>query len=595
MKIASRILLGFSLVVLLIGALGALNFWGSLRGVETVDSLETQSKRLSRVYALDRQVIELQRNAQIFANTGHPAHAKRVADDDKKIGQALDSLRKLIESEEELAIHAQLVQFRTKYREAFARLVEDRERRDRLLDETRLMGAGIRQQLRKRTLNGDRMRAASAAIAFAEAYRAAALYVDRPDSMHVRVAKTALRSSIDDLEAVGRADLALDIQAYETSFVQMVQAIRGYLFLSNVVLAGQALEFATNTAELKSLFEEDQREMVAKLQRDNSWTVTNSIVSVFGALVIGIFASGLIARSIVNPLQAITSTFGALARGESVEEVPGLGRLDEVGEMATAAQVFKERNEQTQKLLKASDLDRRRLADQALELKNANAELEQFAYIASHDMQEPLRMVSSYVGLLGERYKGQLDDEADLFIRFASEGAGRMQHLITDLLDFSRAGNLSEKDFESCDTRVILDSVLLDLQAALTERKASCSIGDLPVIHSHASSLRSIFQNLVSNAAKYGRPGVDLELEINAVEEGENWKFSFRDNGIGIAPQHQERVFKIFQRLHARSDYEGTGIGLAVVSKLVDQLGGRVWLESEVDEGTTFYVSIGQG
>lgn len=591
MKIAFRILVGFSLVVLLIAAMGALNLLSALRGVDNVDSLDSQSKRLSSVFSLDRQVVELQRNAQIFVNTGHSAHAKRVADDDARIGESLDTLLQLIEGEQELAIHRQLVEIRAEYREAFGRLVEDRQRRDRLLSESRLLADEIRSLL-STNASGNRGHQAKAATAFAEAYRAAELYVDRPDSSHVRVAKASLRSTFVELEASGRSDLGLRAERYESTFVQMVQAIRGYLFLSNVVLAGQALEFATNTSELKAVFQEDERTMVAVLQRENSRLVAISSVSVVGALLIGILASWLIGRSIVQPLGAITTTFGALARGEAVDEVPGLGRADEIGEMATAAQVFKERNEQTQLLLETSDQDRQRLAQQAHQLKTANAELEQFAFIASHDMQEPLRMVSSYVELLGERYKGQLDEEADLFIRFASEGAGRMQRLITDLLDFSRAGNLSDEDFETCDPREILDAVLKDLQTALKERKASCTIGDLPEVHSHPSALRSIFQNVIMNAAKYGKPDVALELEISAVEQGDEWIFSFRDNGIGIAPQHQERVFKIFQRLHARSEYEGTGIGLAVVTKLANQLGGRVWLESEVDHGTTFYVSI---
>jgi len=244
------------------------------------------------------------------------------------------------------------------------------------------------------------------------------------------------------------------------------------------------------------------------------------------------------------------------------------------------------------------DVTERKRAEEALErqaeeLARSNTELEQFAYIASHDLREPLRMVTSYLQLLQRRYKGQLNTDADEFIEFAVDGATRMRALINDLLTYSRVSTRA-KPFEPTDCCAVLDHTLANLKIAIKENDAVVTCDDLPTVMADKVQLTQVFQNLVGNGIKFRSdrpPKVHVGVERN---DGE-WLFSVRDNGIGIDPQYFERIFLVFQRLHGRSEYPGTGIGLAVCRKVVERHGGRMWVESEPGQGSTFYFTIPGG
>lgn len=241
------------------------------------------------------------------------------------------------------------------------------------------------------------------------------------------------------------------------------------------------------------------------------------------------------------------------------------------------------------------DITERKLADEQLrqtaaELARSNTELEQFAYVASHDLQEPLRMVASYTQLLARRYRGQLDCEADEFIGFAVDGALRMQTLINDLLAYSRVGTRG-KPFAATDVNEVFDEVLGDLAAVIEERRAIVSRGELPTVQADRSQLTQVLQNLIANAIKFsGTPPCRVHTE--AKWRRDEWLFAVRDNGIGIKPEYAERVFVMFQRLHTQGEYPGTGIGLAICKKIVERHGGRIWVESQPGEGATFYFTL---
>jgi PAS domain S-box-containing protein len=230
------------------------------------------------------------------------------------------------------------------------------------------------------------------------------------------------------------------------------------------------------------------------------------------------------------------------------------------------------------------------LRAQSAELERSNAELEQFAYVASHDLQEPLRMVGSYMQLLSDRYKGRLDEKADKYIGYAVDGAKRMQALIHDLLTYSRVGRKG-KPFQPVNTNLVLAETLGNLQAAVQARGAVVSHGDLPTVLADASQLKQLFQNLIGNAVKFCE-GPEPRVRVEAEGLGDDWRFAVRDNGIGIGPEHRERVFVIFQRLHTRAQYPGTGIGLAICRKVVERHGGRIWVESQPGGGSVFYFTI---
>jgi len=242
------------------------------------------------------------------------------------------------------------------------------------------------------------------------------------------------------------------------------------------------------------------------------------------------------------------------------------------------------------------DITERKRSEQQLvktvgELKRSNDDLQQFAYVASHDLQEPLRMVASFTQLLAKRYKGRLDSEADEFIAYAVDGSNRMQGLIQDLLAYSRAGT-NGKALREVSSEKALKEALGNLRATIQESGALVSHDSLPVITTDDTQLVLVFQNLVGNAIKYRSAEVPRVHVSAAKNGGKEWTFSVRDNGLGIDPQYFERIFVLFQRLHGREEFKGTGIGLTICKKIVERLGGRIWVESQPKKGSTFYFAL---
>jgi PAS domain S-box-containing protein len=235
---------------------------------------------------------------------------------------------------------------------------------------------------------------------------------------------------------------------------------------------------------------------------------------------------------------------------------------------------------------RAEDRLKRTLAD----LERSNQELEHFAYVASHDLQEPLRMVASYTQLLAKHFEDRLDDKARKYVYYAVDGAHRMQTLINDLLTYSRVGNHG-KPLVPTDSHAVLGEALRNLSAAIAESHAVITNDPLPVVRADAAQLVILLQNLLANAIKFQR-GHLPRVHVSASPRGGEWLFSVRDNGIGIEPQYAERVFVIFQRLHTREEYPGTGIGLAVCRRIVERHGGKIWFASQPGDGTTFFFTI---
>jgi PAS domain S-box-containing protein len=230
------------------------------------------------------------------------------------------------------------------------------------------------------------------------------------------------------------------------------------------------------------------------------------------------------------------------------------------------------------------------LESRADELARSNAELEQFAYVASHDLQEPLRMVVSYLQLLSRRYKGKLDADAEEFIHYAVDGSIRMKGLINDLLTYSRV-TTAPKNFQPVNMEEVMQDILISLKAAIDESGARVVFKGLPTVTGEPRQLRQLLQNLVGNAVKYHGKEPPL-VQISAQKNKRFWEFAVRDNGIGILPEYQERIFVIFQRLHTREEYSGSGIGLAICKKIVERHKGRIWIESDPEQGSCFYFTL---
>jgi signal transduction histidine kinase len=293
------------------------------------------------------------------------------------------------------------------------------------------------------------------------------------------------------------------------------------------------------------------------------------------------------AEGIDIPVIMVTGALGDVAAVECIKQgatdyvlKDGLARLPEAIRSA-----LREKHERSLRHQAEGDLARK-----VEELARSNADLEQFAYVASHDLQEPLRMVVAYTQLLSERYHGKLDADADKFLGYASEGAQRMQVLIHDLLAFSRIGR-QDAVSENVDCKVVVEEVLQALASATRESGAVVTHTVLPAVWANRTQVAQVFQNLIQNAIKFRGKEPPL-ISIQAEKAGQQWRFSVSDNGIGIAPEYAENIFVVFQRLHARGEYPGNGIGLAICKKIVERYGGRIWVEAQPGSGSIFKFTL---
>lgn len=272
-------------------------------------------------------------------------------------------------------------------------------------------------------------------------------------------------------------------------------------------------------------------------------------------------------------------------------DFPGIGRKF----MILNARRIEPETGQPMILLAIEDISERKAIERALELhmkelERSNTDLEQFAYVASHDLQEPLRMVTSFTQLLAKRYQGKLDADADEFVAYVLDGAARMRRLIDDLLAYARLGSRAA-EFVPADCEAVFADAMSNLGSAMQENGATVTHDPLPTVMADRNQLSRLFQNLLSNAIKFRATDPPV-VHVSARRDGNQWLFSVRDNGIGIDPAQFERVFLIFQRLHGKSEYSGMGVGLAICKKIVERHGGKIWIESQAGKGSTFYFTL---
>jgi len=327
---------------------------------------------------------------------------------------------------------------------------------------------------------------------------------------------------------------------------------------------------------------------VAKMDRSVAFRDLRKIGN-FSLIVLGLALVALevaffaMRKGILRPIQHLAKTATEISGGDLSRRVE-VESNDEIGLLA------RDFNQMTEALVEANTGLERKVEERTSELEQSNADLAQFAYVASHDLKEPLRMVTSYVQLLERRLGKTLDEESKEFMGFAVDGAKRMRGLIDDLLAYSRVGTKS-KPFERVSSEEIVGAALQNLKIAIDESEAEVKLGELPDLIADPTQLTQLFQNLIANAIKF-RGDKKPVVFVGAQKDGRQWKFSVRDNGIGIDKEYLEQIFLIFQRLHKRTEYEGSGIGLAVCKKIVERHGGKISVESEPGQGTTFSFGI---
>ena len=292
-------------------------------------------------------------------------------------------------------------------------------------------------------------------------------------------------------------------------------------------------------------------------------------------------------ESVNTPVILVSGALGDLSAVECIKQgVSDYILKDRLARLPSAIRGALEEQRLRDERKRAQD----ELAEKVNELARSNQELEQFAYVASHDLQEPLRMVAAYTELLAERYGGKLDAQADRYIHYAADGARRMQTLIQDLLAFSRVGR-QQAEFAAVNFEEVVDLAIANLQTVIAESQAIIKREGLPRVAAVQSLMVQVFQNLISNAIKF-RGNSTPCVEIAAERSSRQWTFSVADNGIGIAPEHREEVFAIFKRLHTRQEYPGNGIGLALCRKIIERHGGNIWVTSEPGKGSIFRFTL---
>lgn len=325
---------------------------------------------------------------------------------------------------------------------------------------------------------------------------------------------------------------------------------------------------------------------VAELHHAAALLVTVCIVIGVVLLVVVVTLAIGLRKLAIRPLSRLAAEARQVASGDFGHEV-GQSGPREVRDLGVDVNRMRERILRELSVIRAAHAD---LEDRSRELERSNSELEQFAYVASHDLQEPLRKVASFCQLLQRHYAGRLDERADQYIEFAVDGAKRMQALISDLLNFSRVGRIAQ-DMAPVSCAAALDQARANLSAEMLESGATIEIGALPVVFGEESLLVAVFQNLLGNALKFRGPQPP-RIAVSARRDGAAWLFSVADNGIGIEPEFAERIFVIFQRLHGKGTYPGTGIGLAMCRKIIEYHGGRIWLDISAEGGSRFCFTL---
>lgn len=397
-----------------------------------------------------------------------------------------------------------------------------------------------------------------------------------------------LRGLLGDLDQLER-----DVTAWRTGFADpaiATVASSGPAALPPYATLGKS-QFDVIRATLERLdsgLTVVQADAVTRL-REASATLRSVFVGISVGLAVLLLAVGLwLRRAVISPLSGLAGEVRLVVEGDAHREVHGRGP-QEVVELAEDIDAMRRH---ILAELDALAVAHRRLDEQTRDLERSNRDLEQFAYVASHDLQEPLRKVSSFCQLLQRRYGGQLDERADSYIAFAVDGASRMQQLINDLLAFSRVGRL-HSGFLAVDLTAAAEAALNQLSTVSEEVGADITVGDLPTVRGEAGLLVQLLANLVGNALKFRRPGIPPEVTISSRPSAEGgWEISVADNGIGIEPEYADKVFVIFQRLHSREDYPGTGIGLAMAKKIVEYHGGRIWMDEDRSGGATVWFTL---
>lgn len=611
MRISTRIYASIGALLVLFVLAVSIACFGLLNLKTKVATFAEADRFATLIDRIDRDIVELQRDVLIYSFTGNPAAPERVTELGDALRTEIEQAQTLAKSNEKIAYRLNEMQARLEsYLKRFPEVVAERTTRRKLVEErlkdleaaTRPAFDKLRQSVDAAVgESADAATQSDEAIIVERAMSSVALaqinalrFFNDPDVANVRATTALLKEATDSLkqlsdgEDAGLAQNANDmidlLAQYESAFLRAVQATRGYLSLVNVVMAGEAAEFLYQSKQIQARTaertEQISAETLAIAGRTNLGVAVFAVVAILASIVV----TTLSVRGIVNPISEMTNTFARLMHGENSAIIPGLHRRDEMGDMARAADMFRSRNQQTEELLLQTQNLANELDSKASELARSNADLNSFAYVASHDLRSPLRAIDNIATWLEEDLGDSIPEESKSLLVELRRRVVRMEQLLGELLEYSRVGRQEIRVSETNLRELIEETAqLVDLPT-----DANVVIEEpMPTILADRGSLTRVILNLLSNSIKY-RGEEPLRIQCECEQQGTQIVLSVTDNGIGIAPKFHERIFVMFKRLHSQSQIEGSGMGLALVQKLVEQAGGEISVQSQEGKGAAF-------
>lgn len=603
-RIGPRIYAGFLFVLMLVVLVSVVAYTSADNARGYFDNLKTIRDRETAILELDRAVVTLQRSAENYTFTGNESVARRVREDIQQLTRRLGAVDAVLAGPREHGLLDRMGRHFDVYADTFANAVTERTLRQELVqtgfaDTLAAFSAAVRE-VRQQVPDSPTVLALETDMRAAELnlYRYLHdpqynLLVDAKRTLDQRIRQFEGSAPTDSSEAHGaaRARLVASVRRFQREFTRTVQATRSYLYLIGVVMAGEAQEFRYVSSQLRDAVlrqGEPIATRIAQATDDGKRTATlASIVAVLSALLI----SWLIARSISIPIAQMTQTFEKLADGDDDASIPALARGDEIGIMAQAANVFREKNQETRQLLRQAQELTEKLDEHKRELERSNDELEQFVYTVSHDLKSPIVTSLGFIGMMRKLADRGKVDKAMAKLDTLERANRRMSQLIEDLLDLSRVGRV-DRDLTRLDMNILLRDLVEGMQKKLSDGGLRVVIdADLPPVMANESRVLQVFDNLIGNAMKYAVTEDGGTVTIGGAVIEDEVRFFVQDDGPGIQPQFHERVFGLFQRL--QTDKKGTGIGLAIVMKVMQFHRGRVWIESSGDgDGARFWLAF---
>lgn len=601
LTLRTRIYLSAALLVAVSCVASGIGWYGQTALLTSAENYEAAELVIARIWQLDRSMQELKAKSENYIHSGtqsaYFAADRLLAELTAEVAEMrrLSDNRELTDLLEEMTLHL------GRFGEQLNLAAEERALRSTIVNSQLPRKAdGVQAAIRdlQTSLDASGQQTSTAALleivqAFGEGRKQLLRYLIDPDSekidkMLVALERaTTLAKSVAN-DAQGSRDrrnvLAERLQDFEQLALRVIQATRGYLYHSHVVMAGAISEFVYYADRVKDYVHGQQQLNRRGRTAAAKQTLTLSVVASFAALVFALVLATGLSYSIIRPVSLLTKAFRRLAGGETLENIPGADREDEIGRMSQAAQVFSAKNQETQDLLAQSQTLSAQLAEKAQALEETNLELDNFAYVASHDLKAPLRGIHSLAEWVCEDCEGLLPEDSSRHLVEMQDRVERMNRLLDDLLEYSRVGRLEQKVGTVDLAEMVRDVIRMSDNPTGVRIEL---ITEMPKLRTPVAPLRQVMVNLLTNAIKYNDRGVDGLIEVSC-EESDGWlSICVADNGIGIDPRYHDRVFQMYQRVAPRQT-AGSGMGLAIVKKQVEYHGGRITLESTAGDGARF-------